>query len=169
MRFYSFVNANYLKHIQHGIQSFHALHEMYDKYMTMQHDRLDIVKEWAKYYKTVIVLDGGDHQDLQEIADFLRNNDTALGLPHSRFHEDVRSLNGSLTAVGIVVPANIYDVVKVMTGQAYTTQPVLTTDNNIKISIPSPQEYQLNYAPYEFKNSQTKEFYNLLKSKPLAR
>jgi hypothetical protein len=115
MRLYSFVNANYLKHIQHGIQTAHAVAELYNKYENPREVscvRFHTLKDWAKNHKTIIVLDGGDCQDLNDIELFLHVNDSQLKLPYASFCEDERSLNGAMTCVAVVVPAEIYDVRK---------------------------------------------------------
>lgn len=159
MRLYSFVNANYLKHIQHGLQTAHAAVELYNKYPENTDDgnclRYDILNEWARNHKTIIILDGGDCLDLEEIVKFFKLNDAALGLPWSYFKEDSRSLNNALTAVSVVVPAEIYDV----SIYGSTTNGIGWTQNN----------YVFNNLSFYFKNTIQETFYQMLKSKGLAR
>lgn len=157
MRLYSFVNANYLKHVQHGLQTAHALAEMYEKYGFSLESNL--LHDWARNHKTIIILDGGDCFDLHDIVKFLIKNDKKLNLPFSYFKEDARSLHNALTAVTVVVPPEIYDVKKI-TEIGVDNKPYVKYElNDMGFWFPTTPS---GYSPLE-------EFYNLLKSKPLAR
>lgn len=163
MRLYSFVNANYLKHIQHGLQTAHVVAELYEKYLD-EPKFLPLLKDlrlWARAHKVIIILDGGDCQDLQDIASFLQQHRKALKLPFCSFNEDMRSLNGALTAVSVVVPAEIYDVRKTppKDGEAFRDWNE-TGYTLIKDGLMSHHRWP---------NTATEEFYTLLKSKNLAR
>lgn len=165
MRLYSFVNANYLKHVQHGLQTAHAVAELYNKYPEDTKDgncvRYDLLNDWARNHKTIIILDGGDCQDLHDIVVFLKEREKALKLPYSYFKEDARSLNNALTAVAVVVPAEIYDVRKEpeKAPEAFC-QWGETGYTLIKDGL---------LTHHRWPNQATEEFYTLLKSKGLAR
>lgn len=160
MRLYSFVNANYLKEIQYGLQTAHAVAELYNKNTSPCYSHeYEILDDWARHHKTIIILNGGDCQDLQEIYDFIHKNRNALKLPYAKFHEDERSLNKALTSVAIVVPPEIYDVKKIFETSDYIG------DEYVR--------YELDGMGFWFDTeldgtSPKQEFYDLLKSKKLA-
>ena len=114
-RFYSFTNM-YLSSIQKGIQTAHAVSEMYDTYRAG--DKIsptfarakEALDEWANSDKTIIVLDGGNSRTLSELYNNLRCvvDTYKFGYPVVAFYEDEQSLNGALTAVGIILPESVY-------------------------------------------------------------
>lgn len=110
MRFYSFVNALYMSQVQWGIQTQHCTADMFVRYdhgqLTPQRDTLFT---WAKYHKTTIILNGGNCADLQNLNVELQEYTRELQLPNCAFREDVQSLNGALTCVGVVVPEIVYN------------------------------------------------------------
>lgn len=114
-RFYSFTNM-YLSSIQKGIQTAHAVSEMYDTYRELAGTKSSFGKakealdEWAKSDKTIIVLDGGNSATLSELYNNLRCVIDTYEFPYPvvNFYEDEQSLNGALTAVGIVLPESVY-------------------------------------------------------------
>lgn len=108
MRLYTFNNF-YLSQIQIGIQSLHSTVELFNKY-EHNYQMLDIVKDWARNYKTAICLNGGNAGELQEIIEKLHViQQNGLHLPHSYFREDKQSMNECLTSVAIIVPEYIYN------------------------------------------------------------
>ena len=113
MRCYHLANS-YLPGIHAGIQSAHTQHEMALKYLggELGNDTLKtqhaVYVEWATNHKTVIVLNGGWQSTLQEWVAFLAQ--TGNPYPWAMFHEELDSLNGALTNVGVVVPEHIYSV-----------------------------------------------------------
>lgn len=108
MIFYSFCNY-YLSSIQQGIQSAHAMHTMFTKYIggpgLQEQQMLD---EWAKRHKTMIVLNGGNVADLKGLEASCKFYGDTLRYPYSSFREDAESLNGALTAVAIIVPEKLF-------------------------------------------------------------
>lgn len=113
MRAYFFVNANWLRPVQHGIQAKHCGDEIALKVLpgmlpgSADAEMFRMWHEWAQNHKTVIVLDGGAHGDLVEIAEFFRRKDNPY--PSASFCEDEYSLNGAMTSVGIVLPEELYE------------------------------------------------------------
>jgi len=108
-RFYSFTNM-YLSSIQKGIQTGHAISEMsVEAYFP---DAKKAYKTWAKKDKTVIVLNGGNQAMLFELYNYAQEFGRNHNLPVIKFHEDEQSLNGALTAVGIVLPKSVYDMAR---------------------------------------------------------
>lgn len=119
MRLYTFVNL-YLSDIQRGIQSLHVLGNMIAKYTdedrSWAEEKMDMITDWAKNHKTVIVLNGGNQASLVQICGDIENSWIGPKLPHACFYEDGQSLNGCLTAVGIIVPEYIYETARMMRG-----------------------------------------------------
>lgn len=116
-RLYSFSNY-YLSSLQKGLQTAHLVEELNLKYTltgaigwrSLSNDfktMYNILQEWGKYHKTIIILNGGNSENLQSIYDNLLQLGNQLSLPVAKFNEDEKSLNNALTCVGIVVPMNL--------------------------------------------------------------
>ena len=106
MRAYFFGNM-YLSQIQQGIQAAHAVHEMFVKYRDTQMISVaETLYDWAVHHKTMILLNGGYADAIQDLVNFFNHRDNHL--PFAPFYEEKASLNGALTTVGIVVPEKIY-------------------------------------------------------------
>jgi len=162
MRAYFFVNS-WLSGIQKGIQVAHCVAEMADSAMVVEswaHDKAareanperinahDIYCDWIND-KTIIVLEGGSHKDLKEIAGFFEPFAQVSGAlinpyPWKSFSEDEESLGGAMTCVGIIVPPKIYEAAK-----AY--------------GLSSPYRNDVNLTSWELK------LIDLINSKELAR
>jgi hypothetical protein len=113
LRLYTFANF-YLSAIQAGIQSAHVVHELFVKYKnkpTSDHSRT--LYDWATNHKTMIVLNGGANDGINAVADLFINNAKRLKFPapFASFNEDDISLGGIMTAVGIILPEEIYEAV----------------------------------------------------------
>jgi len=109
MRAYFFVN-NWLSQIQRGIQVAHCAVEMaryYARHTGVGETRFLDFEEWADQHKTMIVLNGGGHADLNDLTGFLSQG--PHDLPWGYFKEDRESLNGAVTCVGVVIPERIYE------------------------------------------------------------
>lgn len=109
MRYYGFSNM-YLSSIQQGLQAAHVITEMFSKYATSDEEfdvGLNIMMEWADDHKTIILLNGGNSGDLEELVAFFDSKDNKF--PHDCFFEDQVSLNEALTSVGIILPSRIYE------------------------------------------------------------
>lgn len=106
-RLYSITNM-YTSGIHAGIQTAHALHEMYSDYSS--HDNM--LSDWADNHKTIIVLNGGYQSNLEKIHKLFGKLDENYGLPISKFHEEKDALNGALTAVAIILPDCFYSLLK---------------------------------------------------------
>ena len=110
MRFYSFTNM-YTSGIHAGIQSAHAVHEMMTKYMARQDDpKYKRFLDWAHNHKTMIVKQAGYHSSLNSLYDELKESSAWLELPMVKWRESQEALNGATTAIGIVVPAEVYTI-----------------------------------------------------------
>jgi hypothetical protein len=131
LRFYTFVNF-YLSSLQQGVQSFHVCHEMFMKYRIEEEDdachgpsgtisnpssAAMRLYDWANHHKTVIVLNGGANQDILDKYIFLSREAEAFSFPapFTSFSEDDYSLGGVMTAVGIVLPEEIYNAINLTT------------------------------------------------------
>ena len=71
-----------------------------------------MLEDWAGQHKTVVLLNGGNSNDLIEIHQQLLNE--TVGYPFGIFYEDQQSLNSAATCVGIVVPEKIYVIAELM-------------------------------------------------------
>lgn len=106
-RFYAFVPALYISPLQCGLQTAHAVSEMYidtigqEKQMVAFHD-------WASYSKTIVILDAMNHKGVREAYDNLYPYAEKFHLPITIFHEDEDSLNNAATCTGILVPERFY-------------------------------------------------------------
>jgi hypothetical protein len=101
-RAYFFTNM-YISDIQRGIQSAHCISDMHVKYKNHGNDLLD---KWAKYDKTMIVLNGGYSSHLKELCEIFCKNKI---FPWKYFQESEEALDGALTCVGIILPEYIYE------------------------------------------------------------
>ena len=90
----------YLSQLQCGLQSAHVISEMAMK----KHKHF---KQWATDDKTIIILNGGNSAQLAQFETFCKT-DVNNNYCWAAFREDEMSLNGALTAVGIILPDNIY-------------------------------------------------------------
>lgn len=105
MRAYFFGNM-YLSSIQQGIQSAHVLGEMFIKYTQPDDMETEILYEWAKDHKTMILLNGGYSEAIRDLYQFLESAENPY--PFAKFHEGIDALDGALTSVGIILPEKIY-------------------------------------------------------------
>ena len=108
-RAYYFGNM-YMSSIQQGIQALHATSEMYLKYDGEQSAAATDLHDWGEFYKTVVLLNGGDHSALIKIAEFI--NDPANPYAWAEWNEGDPDLNGAMTCASIVLPARIYESAK---------------------------------------------------------
>lgn len=108
MRYYGFGNY-YLSSIQQGIQNAHVISTLSVKY---EHgSRQDSVyREWAANHIVTVLCNGGNSKSIQEMYDLFEDlSKQGMPLPFAKFHEDNQSLDGALTAVGIVVLKRHYE------------------------------------------------------------
>lgn len=109
-RGYFFTNM-YVDSLQKGLQTAHCVSELFIKYDTQTDDPAStVLRKWAENDKTIIILNGGNHFDLQQLNKQLSKLATALDLPNASFREDGKSLNKAMTAVGLIVPDTIYEM-----------------------------------------------------------
>jgi hypothetical protein len=109
MRLYVFTNC-YLSSIQKGIQTAHVVAEMAE--LT---ENVSDFHKWAQFHKTIIVLDGGNNYNLNQISKTLKTADH--NFLWAEFWEDEDSMGGMLTAVGILFDNNaVYAVDAFRTG-----------------------------------------------------
>lgn len=159
MRLYSLTNM-YLSPIQKGIQTAHALHELYEKYHFSSHPASLKINQWAKDHKTIIVLDGGFQSAIAESVELFYDIYHTLHLPYAFFKEEENALNGALTAACIIVPESIYNMPETVTPTTIHAQwSANAYDNYI-----DPAENNKIYH----KELASLRLYNHLKSKRLA-
>lgn len=90
-----------LSSIQQGIQAGHAAVELMIK------EDNELTFAWAHQYKTMVLLNGGDLNELCELRNFLVLHNVPL--PWATFYED-SSLGGCLTSIAMIVPERLYSV-----------------------------------------------------------
>lgn len=110
MRYYGFGNY-YLSSIQQGIQAAHVISDMFVKYLHLKslHAEQSILTEWAENHKTIVLLNGGNAEQINSLYSKLSSIATQLFLPVCFFKEDQESLNNCITSVGIIVPSKYYE------------------------------------------------------------
>jgi len=122
----------YLNGIQHGIQSGHATDQLWAKYVrrilpfigtwggpvtAIDQEAvrfLHTLVEFASDHKTWIVMNGGDHEALVDLYNFLSN--PAWHYPYSHFTEP--GLNDAFSSVAVVIPERLYDTTAQALGKA---------------------------------------------------
>lgn len=112
MRAYFFTNF-YLNTISQGIQPAHCIVRMMMKYNHSDNPHwkaAQVLNDWAENHETMICLNGGAHQDIEEIHQKIEKLGLELNLPVGSFSEDQYSLGGIKTCCGIVVPERIYNL-----------------------------------------------------------
>lgn len=144
MRFYAFSHFM-LSPIQQGIQSAHCLADMFLKYQSPTEQYFSMC-EWARNHKTMIILNGGNSADLNELYLTLRTLSSEFILPFECFHEDEQSLNGAMTCVGAIVHPRVYEAAAIL-----------------KVGGMTSMVYPDDLTVYE------KQLAGIIASKPLAR
>lgn len=105
MRLYSFTNY-YLSPLQQGLQTAHLVAEMS---VDSQHNEWKIYELWAVNHKTIIIKNGGNSGELDDLYVLLVEYGKIFDLPCAKFKEDGSSLNYATTAVGIIIPEEFYE------------------------------------------------------------
>ena len=105
LRMYSIVMYN-LSPIQKGIQAYHATIEATNNFGNKNSIDEKLFKDWAKNWKTVILLDGGSSSDIGNIFDILWE----MGIGISYFREP--DLNNSMSAVSFIVDERVFNTEK---------------------------------------------------------
>jgi hypothetical protein len=168
LRLYSFINY-YLSAIAQGIQTHHAAQEMMNKYVFKGHDFGTIIRDWSVFYKTDVLLNGGDNKNMKSIVEFLKTHPD-LKLPWADFHEDEDSLGGILTAVAIIVPEEMYDVYNYRNAVNKDPDPTGFATKYPSREFADSWFYKTNSGWIDYAPSGTiGKFISILKSCPLAR
>lgn len=108
-----------LSDIQKGIQSYHSGIEYASRYGDTKE-----FKTWMNFDKTVIILDGGTSQSMEEHQQFLSDNN----IKHSYFREP--DLNNSLSAIAFLVPHQVFDRDRYMDFQ-YFHDAIIENNHNV--------------------------------------
>lgn len=169
LRFYGFGNY-YLSSLQQGLQAGHTIVELFNKYnakdieygaqfeqpssaLAIRANKWKMLDSWAKDHKTMVLLNGGNSANLQELFEFLSNDSNPNPYPFAKFNEDEVSLNGALTYVGAILPARIFDTAAKMRDRnlSYTYH---QTDGVLRIfdnTCPSDSQTQIKgFTSFEF-------------------
>lgn len=108
-RLYSFVAGLYLSPLQNGLQTAHAVSEMYADLEEGATKNMDAFRTWASKDKTIIICNALNSAGVAEAYNKASFYGTRLNLPVTVFNEDTQSLNDAPTAAAIIVPRCIYD------------------------------------------------------------
>lgn len=146
-RAYFFGNS-YLSAHQQGIQATHVLGELMCKYQD-DSEQTNALKTWAEEDKTIVLLNGGNHLELHRVHKKLEEFANQFKLPLAHFYEDEESLNGALTAVGIIIPSSIYDT------KLYGEDTTIFKESNISLTTRFPDNHKVlpdnDFDSYQFK------------------
>lgn len=163
MRAYFFGNM-YLPGIHAGIQSAHSLHEMFVKYHNLNlavddHvegncNQWNILMDWAQNHKTIVVLNARYAAELRTLIAYFSQPQNPF--PWAKFNESIEALDGALTNVGIVLPAEIYDTAKELRTGGETESLHMLPDGSIQAKSMYP-----NLTPYELSLAQLLNNYGL--------
>lgn len=96
-----------LSTIQQSIQAGHCWVDMAADSRHHNSNVCDTFWDWAEYYKTVNVRNGGDSTALAEIVETLMQIKVDERYPIGVFSED-ESLENCLTCVSVVIPESVY-------------------------------------------------------------
>lgn len=105
-RMYCVVNQ-YIAGIHAGIQSAHAIAEVFRDYTPARTKAGKFLLEWADEDKTIIVLNGGYQSNLQALCEKLIP--VSATYPWASFREEKDALNEAMTAVAVVLPEYMYN------------------------------------------------------------
>lgn len=103
-RLYCLTNS-YLSSLQKGLQTAHVVSEIYSCATELPHEK-KVFDQWADQDRTIIILNGGNCASLEDFRGFLIYSNCRW--PWAAFYEDKQSLNGAITAVGVIVPESVY-------------------------------------------------------------
>jgi hypothetical protein len=101
----------YISPIQHGIQSAHAMADMFVKYQhRVNSEAYSVLYDWAKNHKTMIVLNAGPSSEMMKAVELCHNAESVKTfnahsgptLPWCEFHEP--DADNLLSAVVYVEP-----------------------------------------------------------------
>lgn len=104
-RMYCVVNQ-YIAGIHAGIQSAHAIAEVFRDYSPTRNKAGELLLQWADEDKTIIVLNGGYQSSLEALCEKLMP--VANSYPWASFCEEQDALNGAMTSVAVVLPEYMY-------------------------------------------------------------
>lgn len=103
-RLYCLTNM-YLSSLQKGLQTAHVVSDLAVS-AQMDSEVNEVFTAWASNDRTIIILNGGNSASLERWEQFLRT--FCSRWPWAAFREDEQSLNGAITAVGVIVPESVY-------------------------------------------------------------
>lgn len=147
MRFYGFGNY-YLSSLQQGLQAAHVIADIAAS--CISEDNSPEYKqfiEWADNHKTIVLLNGGNSDDLFQLFDFFDTIDNPY--PFDMFNEDEASLMRAATCVGIIVPEEIYQTAEFLR-YGLITKHQNNPDDFIHFEIADGCTNQKVWASFEF-------------------
>ena len=162
MRLYTFINF-YLSQIQQGIQTAHIVHELFNSYdaVTNKDGPGKMLDDWSRDHKTIIVLNGGADQQIQELMDVFKEYE----FPFTQFVED-EGLCRARTGCGIVLPDWIYSCERKyeVSGEGRFKVPYYEYFKEINLGLEDDSFEQMQFRP----GDKYYDLIDLVKSKRLA-
>ena len=167
MRAYFFGNM-YLSSIQQGIQAAHVVSEMFTQYPDREEKDSSFLWEWAIHHKTMILLNGGYMETMEELMNFFKTIKNPY--PWSPFYEGHDSLGGILTSIGIVLPEKIYKAAAAIRSErpgvqfnrdgSYTLRYIIeeqggftsNPNDSIQMTITEPTHFEVSKWEFELMN-----------------
>lgn len=109
-KLYTFVNCTYMREVQFGIQTTHALGEAVKKYVFQ--DNGEVERQHVANYINheepfVIILDGSYLERMEELKSTLDLCAEVLELPRVDFYESRAAMGGMMTVIGYIIPDNL--------------------------------------------------------------
>jgi hypothetical protein len=103
-RLYCLTNI-YISSLQKGLQTAHVVSDLA---LAARGDSAadQVFSAWASQDRTIIILNGGNSLSLERWQQWLQQ--CGQRWPWAAFREDQQSLNGAITAVGMIVPESVY-------------------------------------------------------------
>jgi len=98
VKLYVFVHSH-LSSAQKAVQAVHVAVE----FMRRHHNNRDAVTKWARFEQTVILVEGGNSQQLSLLGQTAVHPMQRV-FPAEVFYEDADTLNSMMTAVAVLVP-----------------------------------------------------------------
>lgn len=95
-----------LSPIQQGIQSMHSIVETVNEVKNPNSINYELFKEWAKNWKTVIILNGGSSLSVEEYLYTLRKR--KIGVTYFREPD----LNDAISAISFIVDERVFNKTK---------------------------------------------------------
>lgn len=149
-----FLVLRHLSGINKAVQTSHAIAEYSFRY----HNYTDF-QDYVTKDKTIVMLDGGTHQDMVESQRILKEN----GIKHSYFLEP--DINDAMTAICFLVDERIWNRENYLSYKAFIEEKI--NDYQIDIERNYVPSYECDWVDY-IGGKQNNVIYNLISGRKLS-